>query len=93
MFWHLFDPTVFANEGKLSVKSIGKKEPECKKLELSRSLDVSTQNLLPCFEYLLSGESSFLKQEVSQLPKTPPPEGNTCVRGLGKTVLAHHQLP
>lgn len=88
MFWHLFDPTVFANEEKHPVKSTCNKEPECIKLELNRSLNLSTQDLFPCFEYLLSGKGSFLKQEESQLPKTPPPEGNTCVRGLGKAVLA-----
>lgn len=93
MFCHLFDPTVLANEEKHSLKSTCKKEPQCIRLKLCRSLDLSTQDLLPGFEHLLSGEGSFFKQEVSQLPKTSPPEGNTCVRGLGKAVLAHHQLP
>lgn len=93
MFWDLFDPTVFANEEKHSLKSMCKEEPECIKPKLNRSLHLSTQDLLPSFDHLLSGEGSFLKQEVSQVRKTPPPEGNTSVRGLGKAVLAHHQLP
>lgn len=46
-------------------------------------LRLSTQDLLPCFEYLLSGECSFLKQEVSQLSKTPTPEANMC-KGAGQ---------